>query len=402
MKFFKSTDVKVFPCTYRGQDNEGKYFNQESIVQTEFNFVNSSNSHLQSSYIIPTIVNNHEIIINNNTLKCVIKGYYFEISHLDTYGFDAAVDFALGILLVDSNIGTSSETTKVLGYINKNQPSATQGSLENLDRENDTDHEYYFYGLAYIDGTDNNTALPASLYTLSIKENNILQAKNLLPRILHDTTENSIYVMGNTTIDGETNLNNNVNIADNKTLTAGSGNNKTAITNGAIVASGTGGFGGKVSANDGLNVAGASLTVSDDKFIVATTGAITTESSANIKGNTVLGTGNDKTTYNASTNKFDKLNTSGSMTVDGQFTAASGATIEGGTTINSSDININTDGTQATPNSNNTTIGSADNYTGTTTIYGSVNIPSAINIDWDSTTGKLTIKRGLNYPATNN
>ena len=62
-----STNVKVFPCATRESDN-----GLDSKLLSEQNITN----------IIKSVTDNHSYIISwdNDTLKCVIKGYYFEIS----------------------------------------------------------------------------------------------------------------------------------------------------------------------------------------------------------------------------------------------------------------------------------------------------------------------------------
>jgi hypothetical protein len=36
--FFKSRDIKVFPCTYRGKNGDNSVFNPEARLNTEANF----------------------------------------------------------------------------------------------------------------------------------------------------------------------------------------------------------------------------------------------------------------------------------------------------------------------------------------------------------------------------
>jgi hypothetical protein len=89
--YFNSKNVKVFPCSYRGNYliEEGTYigksfaFDPESRLNTEFNFTNISGlSGGHDSYII-----SYNQISSEETapylLKCVIGGYYFEINNFD-------------------------------------------------------------------------------------------------------------------------------------------------------------------------------------------------------------------------------------------------------------------------------------------------------------------------------
>ena len=71
--YFKSKDVKVFPCAYRGQN-----INPEASSFTEYNFTNiySKQGEKKESFIIS---------YTEDELKCVIGGYYFEITNFNTY-----------------------------------------------------------------------------------------------------------------------------------------------------------------------------------------------------------------------------------------------------------------------------------------------------------------------------
>ena len=71
--YFKITDVKIFPCAYRGQN-----INPEASSFTEYNFTNiySKQGEKKESFIIS---------YTENELKCVIGGYYFEIINFNKY-----------------------------------------------------------------------------------------------------------------------------------------------------------------------------------------------------------------------------------------------------------------------------------------------------------------------------
>lgn len=76
--YFKSTDVKIFPCAYRGQNASNEPINPEASSFTEYNFTNiySKQGEKKESFIIS---------YTENELKCVIGGYYFEITNFDKY-----------------------------------------------------------------------------------------------------------------------------------------------------------------------------------------------------------------------------------------------------------------------------------------------------------------------------
>ena len=71
--YFKITDAKIFPCAYRGQN-----INPEASSFTEYNFTNiySKQGEKKESFIIS---------YTENELKCVIHGYYYEITNLNNY-----------------------------------------------------------------------------------------------------------------------------------------------------------------------------------------------------------------------------------------------------------------------------------------------------------------------------
>lgn len=67
--FIESTNIKVFPCAYRGTDS-GNIYDPEANVFTEYNF---ANIYGKQTKLISWSDN------PDNLLKCVINGYYFEI-----------------------------------------------------------------------------------------------------------------------------------------------------------------------------------------------------------------------------------------------------------------------------------------------------------------------------------
>lgn len=76
--YFKSADVKIFPCAYRGQNASNEPINPEASSFTEYNFTNiySKQGEKKESFIIS---------YTENELKCVIGGYYFEITNFNEY-----------------------------------------------------------------------------------------------------------------------------------------------------------------------------------------------------------------------------------------------------------------------------------------------------------------------------
>ena len=130
--FIESENVKVFPCSYRGFNNDGHIFDPEASGFTEYNFANIYGK--QTKLISWT----------DNLLKCIIDGYYFEIKNIapaDLFINNKLYKFAIVLDPIDI---VGSYQTKVLKSIN--------GDNKNyLDTKIGNDNTYYFTGLALID-----------------------------------------------------------------------------------------------------------------------------------------------------------------------------------------------------------------------------------------------------------
>lgn len=170
-KYFKSSDVKVFPCTYRD-----KLFDPESRLNTEANF--ALLNRYGSGY-------NHDCYIvswddeNENVLKAVLGGYYFEIKTID-YNLTNAInaDTCLFIKLVEKNL-VGDATTKVLENIH-NKSTTENKNYNCLDI--DIDGTSFFVGLAF-DTEFNYTDTNNYDYCLPIYRNSQKYKGSFLPRI---------------------------------------------------------------------------------------------------------------------------------------------------------------------------------------------------------------------------
>lgn len=78
MAYLKSTQVKVYPSAYRGVNDKGELFNPEAQLNTEFNITNLQATSPNRSYVITAYRG------TNTPLRCVIRGYYFELTLDDT------------------------------------------------------------------------------------------------------------------------------------------------------------------------------------------------------------------------------------------------------------------------------------------------------------------------------
>lgn len=70
--FLSSEAVQVYPCAYRGTNAEGKLYNPEAQLNTEFNLTNTKNINGRKSWVISWEE-------TSKKLKCVIGGYYFDL-----------------------------------------------------------------------------------------------------------------------------------------------------------------------------------------------------------------------------------------------------------------------------------------------------------------------------------
>ena len=114
MNYFKSKDVRVFPCSYRGNyeiNNGSVTFDPEARLNTESNLISAGGKlGLKENYLIEK---------TDNVAKFVICGYYFEISNINSYD-DQLSNKRLFVKLTNKDIKTNDDTdrarsTKVLG-----------------------------------------------------------------------------------------------------------------------------------------------------------------------------------------------------------------------------------------------------------------------------------------------
>ena len=127
--FIESENVKVFPCSYRGFNDDRNIFDPEASGFTEYNFANIYGK--QTKLISWT----------GNLLKCIIDGYYFEIKNItpaDLFRNNKLYKFA--IVLKSINVVGSYET-KVLDSIYADNVSYLDTKIDGVN---------YFTGLALV------------------------------------------------------------------------------------------------------------------------------------------------------------------------------------------------------------------------------------------------------------
>ena len=149
--FIESTNIKVFPCAYRGTDL-GTIYDPEANIFTEYNFANIYGKQTKL------------ISWSGELLKCVIDGYYFEINGIkpnNLYIEGQLYKFAIvskQLTIVDNY------TTEVLAPIGVDNIDYLDTTINNTD---------CFTGLALIPskGTDINGAVYFSPCKLDEKNN---------------------------------------------------------------------------------------------------------------------------------------------------------------------------------------------------------------------------------------
>lgn len=127
--FFKSKDVRAFPCSYRGNYG-GSTFDPESRLNTEYNFTHLGGAN--ESYVI-------DYNAAEQILRLVIGGYYFEISNAAAYDLSGKyLSIGTKTVSVKESDGTDSDrTTRVL--------ASRSGTNADLDEQQGG--EYYFTGI---------------------------------------------------------------------------------------------------------------------------------------------------------------------------------------------------------------------------------------------------------------
>jgi len=194
-QYFKSADIKVFPCSYRGNylittgdhQHQTYAFDPESRLTTEYNFTHlHSVGDMSSSYIIAY----DESDSTNKILYCVIGGYYFEISHINRY-LDNLKDKFLTIQLKTIELKVDVDSTSGADAIDSNRYTYALASWKSisadLDAQADGTGAWEFTGLAIASDTQ---GADAALKVFDDRGRLILE--NLKPVFSHGAGENSI------------------------------------------------------------------------------------------------------------------------------------------------------------------------------------------------------------------
>ena len=125
-KYFKSKDIKVYPTSRRGNyisEAKSYTFDPEARLDTEYNKVNGfTKTVAKSSYVV-------SFNATSGILKCVIGGYYFEISNIGENGYTfetLALDANAKISLINNELDARNT------YLLKSQEEATPTKLDTI------------------------------------------------------------------------------------------------------------------------------------------------------------------------------------------------------------------------------------------------------------------------------
>ena len=187
--YLPSKSVKVFPCSYRGNYeikdatttiNKRFTFDPEARLNTEYNYTNSySKIGGVDSYIIN--ISDSE---DQDLLKFVLYGYYFEIKNWKTYFNDITNLYVY--LQVNKKIELSAENTAD-SQRNTEILSSWENSAELLDFKDDKTNEYYFSGLLLT----KNDYITAYTAKLCLKLNSDWNQAAFLTELKHGTAKSA-------------------------------------------------------------------------------------------------------------------------------------------------------------------------------------------------------------------
>lgn len=191
--YFESKNVKVYPAAFRGnyEVTNGQYqFDPEARVPSEYNLLRSGGAlNNKASFIVSYDEG------ANNTLKCVIGGYYFELYNVDLADFNNNGSIkTLGIALYEFELNNTDVDIKRMSKRLASRHGEQTGSLDALDTAS---NKYFFTGILVSDSDDH---ADATLQPIVLDENNNIKLNYgaFLPQIkaglgIHTTdTETSV------------------------------------------------------------------------------------------------------------------------------------------------------------------------------------------------------------------
>ena len=233
-EYFKSSDIKVFPSSFRGAYTWGT-----KASDPDLNFDPESRLNTEANFILPKVtLGKDTYIVNYNKtdqiIAFILGGYYFEISALNQYMSKIEGKY-LGITLREIELQAPAPNDTTLKYdgdrTTKVLDSWYEDSNNILDYKS-AQNEYYFTGLKIL-ASDK---LEGAVATIKLfNDDGSINQNYYLPDISHASGENTlIHGEGlkaagkNQTIIGEYNKNDTNNLFE---VGCGNGDNSTARKN---------------------------------------------------------------------------------------------------------------------------------------------------------------------------
>lgn len=185
-KYLASNNVKVYPSAYRGTNDSNIQIDPKAVLNLEENIIKSSQAGFpgaksENSYIISWV---------DGLLKCVIAGYYFEITGVNKADIDESHRYAT-VRLRPVTIADGTETS-ILSPIDgpgNTSTNADPGATMILDIKFGND--YAFIGLAFVNEIKPDVV---GLDLLAAESNYKLSHTDILSNLKNNTTSSNIAV----------------------------------------------------------------------------------------------------------------------------------------------------------------------------------------------------------------
>jgi hypothetical protein len=367
--YFKSSDIKVFPSSFRGEYDWGVeiapatlVFDPEARLNTEANFILPKNALGKTSYIF----NYNQ---TEDKIAFFLNGYYFEILNVSKYLSELANRF-VGIKLREITLQEETAENTTIKYDSERKTkildSWEPGSSDLLDYAFE-EKQYYFTGLKVLaeNETGANYMLKLFIATTDSPPEIVVNQEELLPNINHGSRENTflhgtglIAGYNNQTVIGRYNTNHSDTLFE---VGGGTGNDSSLRkTMFAVTPTET-----RITVDTKING-----NTSIEGTTVDVTGKFTVVGDTSITGNTAI--------------EGNTIDLTGQTKIIGNTSIKGDTSIEGDTSIiGSTEIIANE--------------GKTINLTGPTTIVGATSITGATKIDGDTTVDGTTINiKGTN------
>ena len=144
-KYLASNNVKVYPSAYRGTNDSKVQIDPKAVLNLEENIIKSSQAGFpgaksENSYIISWV---------DGLLKCVIAGYYFEITGINKADIDENHRYAT-VRLSPVTIADGTETSILSPIDGPGNTSTNEDPGAAMILDTKFGNDYAFIGLAFV------------------------------------------------------------------------------------------------------------------------------------------------------------------------------------------------------------------------------------------------------------